>query len=50
MNHAAILGGLLDTIVTGLRALPTVKLQHLPRMADFAMWGCACDAWTHRRG
>ena len=43
-NHAAILGGLLDTIVTGLRALPTVKLQHLPRMADFAMWGCACDA------
>jgi hypothetical protein len=41
--HAAILGGLLDTIVVGLRALPSVKLDRLPRMADFAVWACACD-------
>lgn len=40
-KHAAILGGLLDTIVVGLRT--KVKLARLPRMADFAVWGCACD-------
>ncbi len=35
-DHARIFGGLLDAIVAGLRKLPNVKLDALPRMADFA--------------
>jgi hypothetical protein len=31
-----ILGGLLDAVVGGLHALPSVRLTELPRMADFA--------------
>ena len=38
-----MLGGLLDTMVIGLRRLPTIKLAGLPRMADFARWAVACD-------
>lgn len=41
-----ILGALLDAVAEGLRRLPDVKLQKLPRMADFAMWAVACEtAW-----
>jgi len=36
-----ILGGLFDTLVKTLRIKPTMKLSRLPRMADFARWGCA---------
>jgi hypothetical protein len=39
-----ILGTLLDALSVGLRTLPTVKLARLPRMADFAMWGVACES------
>ncbi len=35
----AILGGLLDAIVGGLAALPSVRPEELPRMADFACLG-----------
>ena len=37
--HPGILGALLDAVVGGLRMLPSVKLDRLPRMADFARWG-----------
>jgi hypothetical protein len=38
-----ILGGLLDAVVHGLRALGGVHLDRLPRMADFALWAAACE-------
>jgi hypothetical protein len=38
-----ILGALLDAAVHGLRTLPTVRLERLPRMADFAIWATACE-------
>jgi hypothetical protein len=38
-----ILGALLTAVSTGLRELPTVKLDRLPRMADFARWAVACE-------
>lgn len=38
-----ILGALLDAITTGLKNLPNVRLDQLPRMADFAIWVNACE-------
>jgi hypothetical protein len=37
----ALLGALADAASKALRDLPTVKLDRLPRMADFAKWGVA---------
>jgi len=34
---------LLDAVVGGLKRLPTVALERVPRMADFAMWATACE-------
>jgi hypothetical protein len=39
-----ILGALLDAAAYGLRMLPQVRLQRLPRMADFALWATACES------
>jgi len=39
----AILGALLDLVSAGLRALPTIQLDGLPRMADYALWAVACE-------
>jgi hypothetical protein len=39
----AILGALLDIVALGLRELPSVTLQKLPRMADFAIFATACE-------
>lgn len=39
-----ILGVLLDGVVEGLRQLPSVRLEKLPRMADFARWATACES------
>src|SRR5262249_12670360 len=39
-----ILGALLDAAAHGLRMLPHVRLQRLPRMADFALWATACES------
>ena len=39
-----ILGGLLDAASAGLRNHPHVKLETLPRMADFAKWVVACES------
>jgi hypothetical protein len=38
-----ILGALLDGVVHGLQRLPRTRLGKLPRMADFAVWGTACE-------
>jgi hypothetical protein len=38
-----LLGALLDAVSHGLRALPQVRLERLPRMADFALWATACE-------
>ena len=38
-----ILGALLDAASHGLHALPEVRLEQLPRMADFALWATACE-------
>ena len=39
-----ILGALLNALVEGVRRHPDVKLDRLPRMADFAMWAVACES------
>jgi hypothetical protein len=39
-----ILGALLDAAAHGVRMLPHVRLRRLPRMADFALWGTACES------
>lgn len=36
-----ILGGVFDILSEAMRIYPTVKLERLPRMADFARWGYA---------
>jgi hypothetical protein len=41
--HSRILGRLLDAVVEGLKRLPHTRLKKLPRMADFALWGTACE-------
>lgn len=38
-----ILGALLDAASMGLRNQHRVRLAALPRMADFAIWGVACE-------
>ena len=45
-----ILGALLDALVEGLRRLPGVKLDRLPRMADFATWAVACEGAIFEAG
>lgn len=37
----SILGGIFDTLSRAMAIYPTVKLDKLPRMADFARWGYA---------
>jgi hypothetical protein len=39
-----ILGALLDATARGLQMLPRVRLERLPRMADFALWATACES------
>jgi hypothetical protein len=38
-----ILGALTDAATAGLRNLPNVRLDHPPRLADFALWVNACE-------
>ncbi len=38
---AGLLGALLSAVSTAMRNLPGVKLERLPRMADFARWAVA---------
>jgi len=41
--HPRILGALLDAVVEALRNYKSVKLEKLPRMADFAKWVVAAE-------
>jgi hypothetical protein len=41
--HPLLLGAVLDRVAGGLRELPSVHLERLPRMADFARWAVACE-------
>jgi hypothetical protein len=46
IERPRILGALLDAVAHGLRMLPGIRLDRLPRMADFAIWATACEtAW-----
>jgi len=36
-----LFGAVLGTLSRAMGLLPTVQLEELPRMADFAIWGCA---------
>ena len=38
-----LLGVLLDAVVEGIKRLPYIHLERLPRMADFALWATACE-------
>ena len=38
-DYPRILAGVLDAVAGGLRALPSLELAPVPRMADFACWG-----------
>jgi hypothetical protein len=38
-----ILGAMLDAVVHGLSSVSEVRLERLPRMADFAIWSTACE-------
>jgi hypothetical protein len=38
-----ILGALYDAVAHGLKLLPEVRPNRLPRMADFARWSVACE-------
>jgi energy-coupling factor transporter ATP-binding protein EcfA2 len=42
-KHSIILGGLCDAISMALRNIDSVKLDNLPRMADFALWITASE-------
>jgi hypothetical protein len=45
-----LLGALLNLMVVALGELPKVRLDRLPRMADFAQWGVAVARATGRKG
>lgn len=40
-NRGEILGGIFDALVKAIEIYPGIKLERLPRMADFTKWGCA---------
>jgi energy-coupling factor transporter ATP-binding protein EcfA2 len=50
LARPGIVGALLDAVSYGLRAVPSVRLSSLPRMADFAVWVCACEGALWPRG
>ena len=40
-NRGEILGGIFDALAKAIEKYPEIKLERLPRMADFTKWGCA---------
>lgn len=42
-QRPTILGALCDALAHGLKMLPDIRLDRLPRMADFARWAAACE-------
>jgi hypothetical protein len=45
-QRGKIFGALLDAVSHGLRQLPITHLERLPRMADFALWSVASEAFA----
>ncbi len=45
-----ILGALFDSVSAAMRIYPTLRLDRLPRMADFARWGYAITEATGKSG
>ena len=45
-----ILGGILHAVSAALRDGPDLKLETVPRMADFAHWASAAEKWFNRPG
>lgn len=46
--QTSIVGGFFDTLSKAMAIRPQVQLAVKPRMADFAVWGCAiCEALGH---
>jgi hypothetical protein len=43
LQRPYMLGAVLDATAHGLHMLPQVRLQRLPRMADFTVWATACE-------
>jgi hypothetical protein len=50
LAQPSIIGALLDASSYGLRMLPSIRPISLPRMADFAVWACACEVAFWPRG
>lgn len=46
-KRAGILGALLDGVVSALKHFDTIKMDSLPRMADFAQWVSAAALGMH---
>jgi hypothetical protein len=51
VHHSpTFMDALLDAAAHGLRNLPEVRLEQLPRMADFVLWATACETAFRRPG
>jgi hypothetical protein len=44
VEHPRVLGALFDAVSGAMRRLPEVRLEKLPRMAEFAEWAVAAEA------
>lgn len=42
-DHPYILGALLDVVSKAMQELPSIKLESLPRLADFALWVASAE-------
>ena len=40
-DRQKIVGGIFDAVAKAMQIKPSIKLNSLPRMADFVVWGCA---------
>jgi hypothetical protein len=49
-ERPAIMGVLLDSVAHGLKQYSQTRLDSLPRMADFALWGSACEGALWKPG
>jgi hypothetical protein len=49
-DRPGIFGALLDMVAHGLKQLPLIRPARLPRMADFAHWGAACESAAFEPG
>jgi len=46
-----LVGAAFDALSRAMKLRPSIRVEHLPRMADFALWGCAvAEALGHPQG